>query len=194
MINRPQKNGKGRLGKFVTTSRTKKRKKKIFFFFLTRKSLTYFSFLVTLLLTTLSKKSRRDARSRQALSSQMKAQPSKWRLITTLTSPLQKRNGRTSVIKAPCEDRKKYVYSTSKHTGFLVALLVDMLKNLTRQVEIKEDTCVSAGLYFKIQQDHRSSDAIEKTNYLVTRLYRTQIRTKPYKGSLDIMGHSSFGT
>jgi len=60
----------------------------------------------------------------------MKAQPSKWRLITTLTSPLQKRNGRTSVIKAPCEDRKKYVYSTSKHTGFLVALLVDMFKKI----------------------------------------------------------------
>ena len=58
----------------------------------------------------------------------------------TLTNPLQKRNGRTSITKAPCEDRKKYVYSTSKHTGFLVALLVEIIKkDLTRQVEIKEE-------------------------------------------------------
>jgi len=80
--------------------------------------------------------------------------------------------GEHQATKAPCEDRKKYVYSASKHTGFLVALLVDLRKkNHTRQVEIKEDTCVNAGLYFKIQQDHRSSNAIEKkTNYCVTRL------------------------
>jgi hypothetical protein len=69
--------------------------------------------------------------------------------------------GEHQATKAPCEDRKKYVYSASKHTGFLVALLVDYKKkNHTRQVEIKEDTCVNAGLYFKIQQDHRSSNAI----------------------------------
>jgi hypothetical protein len=35
---------------------------------------------------------------------------------------------------------KKYGYSSSKHTGFLVALLVEIVKkDLTRQVEIKEE-------------------------------------------------------
>jgi hypothetical protein len=35
---------------------------------------------------------------------------------------------------------KKYGYSASKHTGFLVALLVEIIKkDLTRQVEIKEE-------------------------------------------------------
>jgi hypothetical protein len=57
---------------------------------------------------------------------------------------------------------KKYGYSASKHTGFLVALLVEIIKIkiLQDKSRLKKKACANAGLYFKLQQGHRSSNAI----------------------------------
>jgi len=58
---------------------------------------------------------------------------------------------------------KKYVYSSSKHTGFLVALLVEIIKKILQdKSRLKKRACASAALYFKLQQGHRSSNAIWK--------------------------------
>jgi hypothetical protein len=67
---------------------------------------------------------------------------------------------------------KKYVYSSSKHTGFLVALLVEIIKKILQdKSRLKKRACASAALYFKLQQGHRSSNAIWKINYCVTHLF-----------------------
>jgi len=79
---------------------------------------------------------------------------------------------------------KKYVYSSSKHTGFLVALLVEIIKKILQdKSRLKKRACASAALYFKLQQGQRSSKAKRKINNGETHLFDKRKRKEKKKQS-----------
>jgi hypothetical protein len=90
---------------------------------------------LTLLLTTLLEKLWRDARSRQALSSQIKPNRAGGNDCGIDPTPPYG-DVRTPTIMLLAK-AALYGYSASKHTGFLVALLAELFNLLARQVEIK---------------------------------------------------------